>query len=114
MVEIETSQKLACLHFERGGKYLSQEFMTFCLRNGIRRQLTVPHTPQQNGVAERKNRHLCETMRTLLFEAKLRTYLWEEAVRTTNYVANRMPHRALKATTPLEQFSNKKPDISHL
>ena len=76
--------------------------------------MTVPHTPQQNGVAERKNRHLCETMRTLLFEAKLPTYLWEEAVRTANYVANRMPHRALKATTPLERFSGKKPDISHL
>ena len=67
-VEREMSLSLACLRTDRGGEYLSSEFNTYCTRQGIQRQLTAAYTPQQNGIAERKNRHLCENMRTLLFE----------------------------------------------
>jgi transposase InsO family protein len=79
MVEQETNTKLSCLRTDRGGEYLSSEFTTYCKLAGIKRQLMATGTPQQNGLAERKNRHLYETMRSLLFGANLPAYLWGEA-----------------------------------
>jgi hypothetical protein len=113
MVERQTTYKLATLQTDRGGEYLSSEFNAYCQYHGIRRQLTIAHTPQQNGTAERKNRHLLETMRTLLFAAKFPTYLWEEALRTANYISNRVPTRTLYHSTPYERYLQIKPDISH-
>ena len=56
LVETETSKKIRCLRTDRGGEYTSNEFSEFCKEEGVRRQLTTAYTPQQNGVAERKNR----------------------------------------------------------
>jgi hypothetical protein len=114
MVENETHQKLACLRTDRGGEFLSMDFNSYCKTIGIRRQLTTVGTPQQNGVAKRKNRHLCETMRSLLFSANMPTCLWEEVDQTANYVSNWVPHRALYRISPLQAFIGQLPDISHL
>jgi hypothetical protein len=114
MVENQSHQKLSCLRTDRGGEYLSNEFMAYCKLHGIMRQLTTARTPQQNGIVERKNCHLLETMRSLLFGAKLPTYLWEEAARTANYISNRVPTRALYRITPHQRYTKQKPDISHL
>jgi hypothetical protein len=114
MVENQTRHKLSCLRTDRGGEYLSIEFTKFCKLHGIRHQLTTAGTPQQNGVAERKNRHLLETMRSLLFGAHLPTYLWEEAVRTANYISNRISTRALSHLTPHQRYTKRKLDISYL
>lgn len=114
LTEKQTSLKISCLRTDRGGEYLSTDFNSYCDEQGIHHHLTAAHTPQQNGIAERKNRHLCETMRTLLFGANLPTILWEEALRTSNYIGNRMPHRALHKITPFQRFTGNKPDVSHL
>lgn len=55
LVEKESGEFICCLRSDRGGEYNSHEFNMFCKENGISRQLTVAYTPQQNGVAERKN-----------------------------------------------------------
>jgi transposase InsO family protein len=55
-VEKETGSSIRGLRTDRGGEFTSQEFNNFCNESGIRRQLTASFTPQQNGVAERKNR----------------------------------------------------------
>jgi hypothetical protein len=60
--------------------------------------------PQQNGVAERKNHHLLETVHILLFAAKLPNYLWEEAARTAIYLINRMPTKSLAKTIPFGRY----------
>lgn len=54
-VEKETGLAIKCLRTDRGGEFTSTDFNDFCKENGIRRQLTASYTPQQNGVAERKN-----------------------------------------------------------
>ncbi|MGI4673482.1 hypothetical protein ACR2XN_28865, partial [Klebsiella pneumoniae] len=51
---------------DRGGEYLLGEFREYLLENGITSQLTAPGTPQQNGVAERKNRTLLESVRSII------------------------------------------------
>jgi hypothetical protein len=113
-VEKETHKKLSCLRTDRGGEYLSFEFQHYCKLHGIRRQLTAAGTPQQNGMAERKNRYLLETTRSLLFGAHLPTYLWEEAVKTACYLSNRVPTRALYKITPFEVYTGQRPNLAHL
>jgi transposase InsO family protein len=67
-VEIEnlTNKKIKTLRTDNGGEYISKEFVAFFKSVGIRRELTIPHNPQQNGVAERKNRSIEETVKALL------------------------------------------------
>ena len=60
MVENQTSYKVQSLRTDRGGEYMSNAFKDFLAHKGIKHQCTMPYTPQQNGVAERKNRSLME------------------------------------------------------
>ena len=59
-IETKTGLKVKCLRSDGGGEYLSNEFRNFLRSHGIKRQFTCKYTPQQNGVAERKNRHMAE------------------------------------------------------
>jgi len=76
---------------------------------GIKRETTTPYTPEQNGVAERKNRTIMEAVH----DQSLPKFLWAEVANTAVYVQNRCPHQALGSKTPEEKFTGKKPDVSH-
>src|SRR5436190_19823114 len=65
-------------------------------------QTTCPDTPEQNGVAERKNRHLLEVTRALMFQMNVPKFLWSEAVMSDAYLINRMPSKVLGMKTPCE------------
>ena len=56
MVENNFNKKIKSIRYDKGGKYIEGDFQNFCELEGIRMEHSVPHTPQQNGVAERKNR----------------------------------------------------------
>ncbi|GJT85816.1 putative ribonuclease H-like domain-containing protein [Tanacetum coccineum] len=80
---------------------------------GIKKEFSVARTPQQNGVAERKNRTLIEDARTMLVDSKLPTTFWTEAVKTACYVLNRVlvikphnktPYELIRGRTPLIDF----------
>lgn len=68
--------KIAHLYCDNGRQYLSNEFKSFCGNKGIQYYLTVPHTPQQDSVAERLNRSLTEKGRALIHGAELGKELW--------------------------------------
>nr|GEY03098.1 uncharacterized mitochondrial protein AtMg00810-like [Tanacetum cinerariifolium] len=68
----------------------SREMNEFCTRKGIKREFSNARTPQQNGVAERRNRSLIEAARTMLADVKLPVTFWAEAVNTACYVQNRV------------------------
>jgi hypothetical protein len=75
--------KIKKLHSDRGGEYLSMEFDRYLKDQGIKRQLTVHHSPQQNDVAEHLNHTLVEHARAVLLEWDMPKILWAEAL---NYV----------------------------
>ena len=113
-MEKESGKQVKALRSDNGGEYISGEFKDFCSKEGIRRELIAPHNPQQNVVAERKNRMIMGTARAMLHDKGLPMHLWAEACNTVVYVKNRCPHRVLCMSTPEEFFTGKKPDISHL
>ena len=96
------------------GEYISTEFTSCLTSEGIRHELTIPYTPQQNGVSERLNRTLVECVRTMLVDLSLPHRFWAEALATAVYLRNRSPTKALKGVTPLEAWSGTKPDVSFL
>ncbi|CAN7033194.1 unnamed protein product [Brassica oleracea var. botrytis] len=114
MVEQDTNQKVQTFRTDRGGEFTSQEFNEFCEQAGIKRHLTAPYTPQQNGVVERRNRTLMEMTRSIVKHFRLPNYLWGEAVRHSTYVLNRVATRVLKDVTPYEAYRGSKPNLSHL
>lgn len=113
LVEKETGKMIVTLQTDRGGEFISSEFKSYCDQHGIKRHLTAPYTPQQNGVVERRNRTLLEMTRSILKAMKVPNYMWGEAIRHSTYVINRVPTRALKNQTPYECLKNKKPSIGH-
>ncbi|XP_039313822.1 uncharacterized protein LOC105196674 isoform X3 [Solenopsis invicta] len=84
-----------------------------CLK-GIKHQLIVPYTPEQNGVAERTNRTIVEKARCMMQDADSNEKMWAEAVNTAVYLKNRSPHKAVKGKTPQEIWTGEKVDLSHL
>ena len=70
-VENQLDMKVKTLRTDRGREYLSNQFKILCDEKGIKRQLTIPGTPQQNGVVERRNRTLLEIVRSMLAQANL-------------------------------------------
>ena len=71
---------------DNGGEYISNEFKYFCSKKGIRRELIAPYNPQQNGVAERKNRTIVGVAQTMPHDQSLPMHLWAEACNTAVYV----------------------------
>ncbi|XP_073844139.1 uncharacterized protein, partial [Musca autumnalis] len=115
MVERQTGRKIKCLRSDNGTEFVNNNFNAYLKEHGIVRQLTVPHTPQQNGVAERFNRTLVEMARSMLVAANLDESLWAEAVNTAAYLRNRSPTKALDdKATPYEMWYNKRATVKHL
>ncbi|KAH9670830.1 hypothetical protein KPL70_017126 [Citrus sinensis] len=83
-VEKESEYQIKAMRSDRGGEFTSKEFLEFCEANGIQRPLTVPRSPQQNGVAERKNRTILDMARSMLKSKRLPKEFWAEAVAYEN------------------------------
>ncbi|GJS95248.1 putative ribonuclease H-like domain-containing protein [Tanacetum coccineum] len=112
-------RRMAHVNFKTINKLAKEEFknaklIELCGEKGIKRDYSNPRTPQQNGVAERKNRTLIEAARTMLADSKLPTMFWTEAVSTACYVLNRVSITNPHNKTPYELISGKVPQISHL
>ncbi|MCO5580838.1 hypothetical protein L7F22_034711 [Adiantum nelumboides] len=112
MVEKEKDLKVKSIRSDRGGEFLSENFARWCKSEGIRRQLTTPYTPSQNGVVERKNRTIMEMARAMLAHASLPRSYWAEACNTAVYIQNRSPTHALQDMIPFQAYYGRKPTVS--
>ncbi|GJV15842.1 putative ribonuclease H-like domain-containing protein [Tanacetum coccineum] len=113
-IENLVDKKVKIIRSDNGTEFKNKVMDEFCREKGIKREYSIARTPQQNGVAERKNRTLIEAARTMLADSKLPTTFWAEAVSTACYVQNRVlivkPHNK----TPYELFRGIKPAIGFM
>ena len=111
-VELETEKKLKIFRADGGGEFVA--FDSLLVSKGIAFEDSAPHAPEQNGVSERGIKTVTEKARAMLLDANLPLSLWGYVVDTAVYIANRQPNRSLNKKTPLEGWTGKKPDVSHL
>ncbi|GJS69626.1 putative ribonuclease H-like domain-containing protein [Tanacetum coccineum] len=113
-IENIVDKKVKIIRSDNETEFKNKVMDDFCREKGIKREYSVARTPQQNGVAERRNRTLIEAARTMLADSKLPTTFWAEAVSTACYVQNRVlvvkPHNK----TPYELFRGFKPALSFM
>lgn len=98
-IEKET-RKIIKLCSDNAKEYISKEFNDYLESQGIKRQLSVEYTPQQNGVAERANRTIVEMARAMLIRSSVSKSLWAEAVNTAVFLHNRYRSKANNSITP--------------
>ncbi|GJT04021.1 putative ribonuclease H-like domain-containing protein [Tanacetum coccineum] len=112
-IENQLDHKVKVIRCDNGTEFKNSVMNQFCEMKGIKREFSVARTPQQNGVAERRNRTLIEAARTMLVDSKLPTTFWAEAVNTACYVLNRVlvikphnktPYELIRGRTPLIDF----------
>ncbi|KAI3808433.1 hypothetical protein L1987_24384 [Smallanthus sonchifolius] len=96
---------------DHGTEFKNVTLDSFCESKGIARQFSAPRTPQQNGVAERRNRTLIEAARTMIVDSKLPVTFWAEAVNTACFVQNRVLITKSCNKTPYEIMYKRKPVI---
>ena len=110
-----SEERIRKLRTDNGGEYVSKEFEAYLKSKRILHEVSVPHSPEQNGVVERMNRTLMESARSMLSHAGLSNRYWAEAVATAAYIRNRTPTAAFKEEqTPYERWYGKRPNVSHL
>lgn len=112
-MEKESGKRIKCLRTDQGGEFTSSEFNKYCEEFGIKRQLSTPQTPQQNGLAERNNRTVVEATRTMLIQGKVAHTFWREAVSTAIYTMNWVLIKKGKDKTPYECWTGKTPVVNY-
>jgi hypothetical protein len=112
--EGESGCKLKVLRTDHGGEFNSKTFAEYCVTESVRRQLTTPYSPQQNGVVERRNAMVVGAARSMMKAKALPGWFWGEAVVTTVYLLNRVPCKAVEGRTPFEVWYGRKPGVHHL
>lgn len=112
LVQNQLGKKVKTIRSDRGGEYLNTHLRRYLADEGIKTQLTAAYSPQQNGVAERKNRTLIEMARCMLIDAGLPNKFWGEAVVTANFIQNRVLTKVRKLT-PYELWCKEKPKVKN-
>nr|GEV67901.1 hypothetical protein [Tanacetum cinerariifolium] len=95
-------------------EFKNNDLNQFCGMKGIKKEFSVPRTPQQNGIAERKNRTLIEAARTMLADSLLPIPFWATTVNTACYVQNRVLETKPHNKTPYELLHDRTPGIGFM
>lgn len=112
LIENKFDRKIKTLQSDWGGEFRS---FTSPLQNyGIEFRHSCPHTSQQNGIVERKHRHIVEIGLTFLAQAAMPLHFWWEAFCSAVYVVNRLPTPVLHNLSPWEKAFQRKPDFEFL
>jgi len=107
-----TDNRIKTLRTDNGGEYTSFAFEQYLKMNGIRHEVTTPHTPQQNGISERLNRTLQEMAMSQILHAGLPKCFWADSIATACYVRNRLPVCPLNVS-PFEKWYARKPSVKY-
>ncbi|GJU17741.1 retrovirus-related pol polyprotein from transposon TNT 1-94 [Tanacetum coccineum] len=111
-IQVGLNKTVRFIRTDNGTEFVNKSLYDYYKSVGIFHQKTVPRTPQQNGVVERRNRTLVEAARTMLIFSKAPMFLWAEAVATACYTQNRSLIHTRHDKTPYELVHNKKHDLT--
>ncbi|KAJ0470754.1 putative RNA-directed DNA polymerase [Helianthus annuus] len=114
LVLTQFKKKIKVFRSDNGTEFVNNQMHNFCISKGILHQTSCAYTPQQNGVVERKHRHLLNTARALMFQGGLPLRFWSDCVLTAVYLINRLPSYVLNGRSPYEMMFEFKPSLSHL
>ncbi|MFS7939141.1 putative RNA-directed DNA polymerase [Helianthus anomalus] len=113
LVLTQFKKKVKMFRSDNGTEFINNQMNVFCKQKGIIHQTSCSYTPQQNGVVERKHRHLLNTARTLMFQSGLPLKFWSDCVLTAVYIINRLPSSVLSGKSPYELMFGFKPSLSY-
>ncbi|KAJ9542130.1 hypothetical protein OSB04_028636 [Centaurea solstitialis] len=102
MIQTQFSKPIKILRADNAMEYKESSLIAFLRSQGTISQYSCPGTSPQNGRAERKDRHILDTIRTLLISAKCPEHFWGEAAFTAVYTINRHPTPTLQNKSPYE------------
>ncbi|CAM8944625.1 unnamed protein product [Rhodiola kirilowii] len=114
MVSTQFDSKIKFLRTDNETEFFSNNLCSFLANEGCTHQSSCTYTPQQNGVVERKHRHLLNVARALKFQASLPNFFWGDCVLTATYLINRLPSGLLDGQTPYQVLFNSVPSYDHL
>ncbi|KAJ0830242.1 putative RNA-directed DNA polymerase [Helianthus annuus] len=114
LVLTQFEKKIKVIRSDNGTEFVNNQMNMFCKNRGILHQTSCAYTPQQNGVVERKHRHLLNTARALMFQSNLPLKYWSDCVLTAVYLINRLPSSVLNGRSPYEVVYGFKPSLAHL
>jgi transposase InsO family protein len=105
MIQNQYEKNIKMVRSDNGGEFVNKVLQDFFVRKGIVHETSCVGTPQQNGIAERKNRHILETARALLIDYSVPQKFWDCAVLMAVYVLNRLPSKITDFNTPLKTLA---------
>ena len=115
MVETQYRQSIAQFQCDGGGEFVNRQFLHHLQSRGIKQLISCPHTPQQNGLAERKHRHITELGITMMYDSKVPQLLWVEAFFTATFITNLLPSSVLaEKQSPFEVLNGHAPVYTSL
>jgi histone deacetylase 1/2 len=112
LVERKFDRKIRTIQSDGGGEYI--KFNSLCQTQGISHLMSCPHAHQQNGVAERKHRHIVEVGLALLAHTGMPLKFWDEAFLTATYLINMLPSKVINNDTPVHRLLGTHPNYSSL
>ena len=113
-VETQFHITVQCIRSDNGIEFQDTTALQFYAIKGIMHKKTCVDTPQQNGIAERKHKHLLEVARALMFQANLHQQFWGDSILTAVYLINKFPTPLLENRSPFELLYKTKPTYAHL
>ena len=114
MVQTVYSSMVKCLRTDNGCEFFNSQMNGLLKSFGTVHQSSCSYTPQQNGVAERKHRHILEVARAIRFQAGVPLKFWGYCVTTAVYIINRLPSAIIQDKSPFERLHRHSPSLAHM
>lgn len=114
MVQTQFNKTTKVIRSDNGSEFVNTECSNLFDSYGIIHQRTYAYTPQQNGVAERKHRHILEMASGIRFQGNIPLKFWGHCVLAATYLINRLPSTVLNSRSPYEVFYGRKPTLDHI